>query len=76
MYEVLFYCGDGTIPAYYLIDGIEGETIEDALRDKLASITWLVREMFHLEKDFPERKIYDALFVVKEDGLTSIRYAT
>ena len=76
LYEVLFYCGEGMIPAYYLIDGIEGETIEDALRDKLAIITRLVREMFHLEKDFPDRKIYDALFVLKEDGLTSIKDAT
>lgn len=73
LYEVLYYNGDGMFPAYYLIDGIESETIKKELKDKQASITQRVREMFHLGNDFPDRKIYEALFVLKEDGLISIK---
>jgi hypothetical protein len=72
LYEVLFYSGAGMIPAYYLIDGIEGDTIEDALQNQLGSVVQQVRETFHLGDQFPVRKIYEALFVLKEDGLVSV----
>lgn len=72
LYEVLFYNGDGLIPAYYLIDSIDSETIEKDFKDKLAIITQRVREMFHLGDEVPNRKIYESLFVLEEDGLISI----
>ena len=31
IYEVLFYCGNRLFSAYYVIDGIEGETLENGL---------------------------------------------
>lgn len=73
LYEVLFYNGDGLLPAYYLIDGIEEESLENKSKKKLAGITQRVREMFHLGDDFPERKIHEALFILKEDGLIPIK---
>ena len=76
MYEVLFYNGDGLFPAYYLIVGIEEEIMENVSKNKLAGITQRVREMFHLGDDFPDRKIHEALFVLKEDGLNSIKNIT
>lgn len=76
LYEVLFYSGDGMFPAYYLIDGIESETIERELKDKLASITQRVREMFDICDDIPDWKIHEALYVLQEDGLISIKSIT
>lgn len=73
LYEVLFYSGYGMLPAYYLIDGIESETIERGLKDKLASITQRVREMFAICDDTPDWKIHEALYVLQEDGLISIK---
>jgi len=70
--EVLFYNGDGMFPAYYLIGGIESETIERGLKDKLANITQRVREMFGICDDIPDWKIHEALYVLQEDGLISI----
>jgi len=61
LYEVLFYSGEEMPSAYYLIDGIEGETAEDALREQLGEVVKRVREIFGLGDEFPNRKIYDGL---------------
>jgi hypothetical protein len=76
LYEVLFYSGDGIFPAYYLINGIESETIERGLEDKLASITQRVREMFGFCDDIPDWKVHEALYVLQEGGLISIKSIT
>jgi len=76
LYEVLFYSGEEMPPAYYLIDGIEGETAEDALREQLGEVVKKVREIFGLGDDFPIRKIYDGLYVLRGDGLVSARAST
>ena len=76
LYEVLFYNGDGLFPAYYLIEGIEEEIMENMSKNKIAGITQRVREMFHLGDDFQDRKIHEALFVLKEDGLIPIKNIT
>ena len=76
LYEVLFYCGEEMPPAYYLIGGIEGEKAEDALRDQLGKVVKLVRQIFGLGDEFPDRKIYDDLYVLSEDGLVSARACT
>ena len=73
LYEVLFYSGEEMPPAYYLIDGVEGEKAEDALRDHMGEIVKQVRQIFVLGDDFPDRKIYDGLYVLKGDGLVSAR---
>lgn len=73
LYEVLFYCGNRLFPAYYFIDGIEGETLENGLKNKLASITQRVREVFHLGDDIPDWKICKTFSGLKEDGLISLK---
>jgi len=73
-YEVLFYSGEEMPPAYYLIDGVEGEKAEDALRDHLEEIVKKIRQIFVLEDDFPDRRIYDGLYIMREDGLFSARH--
>jgi len=75
-FEVLFYNGDGSYSAYYLIDRIECETLEEALKDKLEGIIKRVREMFSIERDVPNWKIYEALYVFKVDELIPIRSVT
>ncbi len=76
LYEVVFYSGDGLFPAYNLIDEIECENIEEELKNKLARITQRVRKMFDIRDDIPDLKIYEALYVLQEDGLTAIRDIT
>jgi len=75
LYEVLFYRGDGIFPAYYLIDQIEGKNanIKKELRNKLASIIHRVRKMFDIGDDIPDWKVYKTLYVLKEDGLISMK---
>jgi len=75
-YEVLFYSGEEMPPAYYLIDGIEGETIEDALHERVGEVVKRIREIFCLGDEFPDRKIYDGLYVLRENGLVSARAST
>ena len=72
-YEVVFYNGDGPFPAYYVIDAIKIETIKNGLKDKLGAITQRVREMFNICNDIPNSKIYEALYVLREDGLISMK---
>jgi len=72
-YEVVFYSGDGLFPAYYVIDALESEAMKNGLKDKLATITQRVREMFNICSDIPNWKIYEALYVLREDGLISIK---
>lgn len=76
LYEVLFYSGEEIPPSYYLIDGIEGETAEDALREQSGEVVKRIREIFGLGDEFPDRKIYDRLYVLREDGLVSARAST
>ena len=60
-------------PCYYLIDGINGDNPENVLREKLGEIVKRVREILCLGDDFPERKIYDGLYLLSENGLVSAR---
>jgi hypothetical protein len=72
-YEILFYSGEETPPFYYLIGGIEGVTPEAALHAKCAEIIKKVREELCLGNDFPDHKIRDGLYLLREDGLVSAR---
>jgi hypothetical protein len=71
-FEVVFYDGNGSYPAYYLIDRFECETLEEVLKDKLEDIIRRIREMFRIERDVPNWKIYKTLYVFKVDGLVQI----
>ncbi len=73
LYEVLFYSGEEMPPSYYLIDGVEGETAEEALRKHILEIIKRVREIFCLGDDFPDNKICDSLYILRDGGLVSAR---
>ena len=73
LYEVVFYRGDALFPAYYLIDEIECENRQEELKNKLARIMQRVRRMFNIGDDIPDFKIYEALYVLQEDGLISAK---
>ena len=73
LHEVVFYSGDQPFPAYYLIDEIEYENREEELKNKLAYIMQRVRKMFDIGDDIPDLKIYEALYVLQEDGLISAK---
>ncbi len=67
--EVVFYSGDQPFPTYYLIDEIECENRQEELKNKLARIMQQVRRMFDIGDDIPDFKIYEALYILQEDGL-------
>ena len=72
-YEVLFYCGDGLFPAYYLIGQIEGDTAEDALRINLARVTQKARLELGIIPDVTDEKIQGSLYLLRENGLVPTR---
>jgi hypothetical protein len=74
IYEVLFFDGWGDIPAYYLIDSVEGDTPEQALATNLERITLQIRRRFNLsDRDVSNRKIRETIYVLRENGLVSAR---
>ena len=71
-YEVLFYDGEASQPAYYLLDGIDGEegkTADDTLRDNIEELTELARKVLHLGEDYPVKRIRDSLYLLRDNGL-------
>ncbi len=73
LHEVVFYSGDQPFPAYYLIDEIESENTQEELKNKLARSMQRVRRMFDVGDDIPDWKIYEALYLLQEDGLISVK---
>lgn len=73
LYEVVFYSGEEPFPAYYLIDEIRCDNVEEELKNELARITERVRKKFGIGDDIPNRKIYEALYVLQEDGLIAVK---
>ena len=76
LYEVVFYSGDQPFPAYYLIDGFECENIGEELENKLTLIIQRVRKMFNIADDIPDYKVHESLYVLPEDGFTSLKLIT
>jgi len=76
LHEVVFYSGDQPLPAYYIVDKIECESIEEALKSKLTLLTQRVRKMFNIQDNIPNLKIHEALYVLQEDGVIAIRDIT
>lgn len=73
LHEVVFYSGEEPFPAYYLIDTINCENIEEELKNKMARITQRVRGTFDIGDDTSNRKIHEALYVLPEDGLIAVK---
>lgn len=73
LYEVVFYSGDQPLPAYYVVDEIACDSVDEELKNKLARFTQRVRNMFDIGDDIPNRKIHKALYVLQEDGLIPIK---
>jgi len=71
--EILFYSGSANFPAYYVVGTIEDENIDIALNDKLVSITQRVRKMFAIEDSIPDWKIYESLYLLREETLASVK---
>ena len=73
-YEVLFYNGWEPVPTYYMIGAIEGDSPVNALAANIARITRRVRILLRLrEAEVPSRAIQQALYVLRENGLVSLR---
>jgi len=73
-YEALFHDGWADVPAYYLIDGIQGRTAEDALANNLDRLVQAARESLNLPSEIvPDRRIKQSIYVVRSDGLVSPR---
>ena len=69
-YEALFYDGWADVPAYYLIDNIEGDTAEDALVKNLDSLIRTARDLLNFSPAFiSDRHIRQSIYVVRRDGL-------
>jgi hypothetical protein len=70
MYEVVYYEGYETPPAFRVIGTVEGDTPEQALRQNLDALLAEVRDMYYLDRDsFADEALLDSLFVIREDVL-------
>jgi hypothetical protein len=75
IYEVVFFDGWGVMPAYYLLDAVEGDTPEDALAANLERIMGQVRRRFGLdEDDVSEKRIQETIYVLRENAAVSARH--
>ncbi len=72
LYEVLFYDGEASQPAYYLIDSVEGTSPEDAIQRNTPAMVETARSMLSLGTDYPEHRIREALYVVRSKGLVGV----
>ncbi len=71
LYEVLFYDGEASQPAYYLIGGVEAESEIEAMRDNLSSLIDLARKQLSLGQDYSARRIQGSLYILRDGGLVS-----
>jgi len=70
MYEVLYYSGEIFPPVYYLIDGVEGFTPEEALMNNMERLIEQVRDLLGLDSDLiSNQQVQSALYVVRRNGL-------
>lgn len=73
LYEVIFYSGEQPLPAYYVIDQISCENIEEELKNKIVHFTQAVRKISNIgDDDISNHKIHEALYIIREDGLIPI----
>lgn len=73
-YEVLFYDGWSTVPAYYLVGSVEGDTPEQSLEANIEQVTRQVRELLSLDdSDVSDDQIQETIYVLRENGLVSLQ---
>ena len=71
-YEALFYDGWADVPAYYVIDSIDGDTAEDALTKGLDSLVRTARDLLNLPSGIvSDLQIKQSIYVVRGNGLVS-----
>lgn len=71
-YAALYYNGDDSPPAFYLIE--EGEIPEAGFKSHVAIVTKKVREALMMgDTDIPDYKIQKHIYFVKYDDLISVR---
>ncbi|MCJ7509963.1 MAG: hypothetical protein MUP14_03635 [Dehalococcoidia bacterium] len=73
MYEVLLYNGWQDVPAYYLVDSVEGRRPKEALAKQLSKVIANVRREFALGPDIGDRYISESLYALRSNGLVSAR---
>jgi len=72
LYEVVYYDDSNMPPAYYLIGGAEGESLDRALQLNLHRLIAPARELLRLQpEDLADEKIQRALYVIRSDDLVS-----
>jgi len=74
IYEVVFFDGWGMMPAYYLVQSVEGPTPEQALAANLEGITREIRERFGLHEGLVhDKQIQETVYALRDNGLVSLR---
>ncbi len=74
IYEVVFFDGWGMMPAYYLVQSVEGPTPEEALAANLEGITREIRRRFGLHESWVhDRQIQETVYALRDNGLVSLR---
>lgn len=77
LFEVLFYDAWSDPPAYLLVEAVEGETAEEALKENLPEIITAVREVLDMnEEELPDEAICEMLYLVPADALIPARKLT
>jgi len=75
IYEAVFYDGWADIPAYYVLDSVEGETAEDALAKNLDSLVQTARDLLNFASEtISDLHIKQAIYVLRGNGLVAPRF--
>ncbi|MCC7162810.1 MAG: hypothetical protein IT331_09990 [Anaerolineae bacterium] len=73
VYEAVYYDGNSDFAGYVLIDGVEGDTPEQALAIHIDSLTSQVIEMYGFEDSASTRNsIQKTLYLLRPNGLVSL----
>jgi hypothetical protein len=76
LYEILYYDGWSSPPAYILLDGINADSPEEALSMNVDQVTEQVREQLGISsEDVSDDKIQELLYVLRTNGLLSMHEA-
>ena len=75
LYQAFYYDGWAIpTPAYWQIDVVEGDTLEQALEKNLPQLVESVRRMFGLSiEDISDEDLEESIYVLREGGMVSAR---
>jgi hypothetical protein len=74
-YEALLYDGWTDIPAYYVLDSVEGETAEDALAKNLDRLVQKARDSLNFASEtVSDLHTKQAIYVLRGNGLVAPRF--